>query len=185
VPTGAGEARQLTHDAVSYGTGHWLPDGKHLLVSGIEAGHGARDYVIDLSNGDAKPVTPEGVAGVHLSPDGKSTAVLGSDGKWGVWALDGNSIRLIPGLDSSYYVTDWSPDGESVYAASSKTDQRTAKLYRVNVATGKMELWRTFGAEAGAGVDEVGAPRFSADGTAYAYVYARVLAEAYVVTGLK
>ena len=88
-------------------------------------------------------------------------------------------------MDSSYYVTDWSPDGESVYAASSKTDQRTAKLYRVNVATGKMELWRTFGAEAGAGITEVGAPHFSADGTAYAYVYVRILSEAYVVTGLK
>jgi Tol biopolymer transport system component len=185
VPTGAGEARQLTHDAVSYGAGQWLPDGKHLLASGIEAGHGVRDYLIDVSSGDAKPITPEGIAGVHLSPDGQSTAVRGTDGKWGVWKLDGNTIRLIPDWDLGYRVTDWSPDGESVYASSSKTDQRMAKLYRVNVATGKMELWRTFGAQAGAGIDEVGAPRFSADGTAYAYVYVRVLAEAYVVTGLK
>jgi Tol biopolymer transport system component len=185
VPTGAGEARVLTHDAISYGGGQWLPDGKSLLVSGIEAGHGARDYLIDVSSGDSKPITPEGTAGVHLSPDGKSTAVRGSDGKWGVWKLDGNSIRLIPDLNSSYRVTDWSPDGESVYAATSKADQRTAKLYRVNIATGKMELWRTFGGGVGAGIDDVGAPRFSADGTAYAYVYVRVLGEAYVVTGLK
>jgi Tol biopolymer transport system component len=185
VPTGAGEARVLTHDTISYGGGQWLPDGKSLLVSGIEAGHGARDYLVDVSSGDSKPITPEGVIGIHLSPDGKSTAVRGSDGKWGVWKLDGNNIRLIPDLDSSYRVTDWSPDGESVYAATSKADQRTAKLYRVNIATGKMELWRTFGGGAGAGIDDVGAPRFSADGTAYAYVYVRVLGEAYVVTGLK
>ena len=42
-----------------------------------------------------------------------------------------------------------------------------------------------FGAEAGAGVTATGAPHFSSDGTAYAYVYVRTLSEAYVVTGLK
>ena len=34
VPTGAGEARQLTHDAVSYGAARFLPDGKRLLAIG-------------------------------------------------------------------------------------------------------------------------------------------------------
>jgi hypothetical protein len=46
-----------------------------------------------------------------------------------------------------------------------------------------MELWRTFGAIS-AGVESVGAPHFSADGNAYAYVYQRALSEAFVVTGL-
>jgi serine/threonine protein kinase/Tol biopolymer transport system component len=185
VPTGAGEARQLTHDAISYGSCRWLPDGKHLLAVGIEAGHGVRDYLIDTSSGDGKPITPEGVAGVQLSPDGRNAAVLGSDGKWGVWPLDGNAIRPIAGLDGSFYVNGWSPDGGSVYAASSRADQRAAKVYKVNVATGKMESWKTFGGEAGTGLTEAGAPIFSADGSAYAYVYVRVLSEAYVVTGLK
>ena len=52
VPTGAGEARQLTHDNISYGAVRYLPDGKQLLAFGIEAGHGVRDYLIDLSNGN-------------------------------------------------------------------------------------------------------------------------------------
>jgi hypothetical protein len=51
--------------------------------------------------------------------------------------------------------------------------------------TGKMELWKTFGAEAAAGVSSVAAPHFSSDGTAYAYIYVRVLSQAYVATGLK
>ncbi len=185
VPTGAGEARKLTHDAVSYSSARWLPDGKRLLASGIEAGHGARDYLIDLATGDSKPITPEGVAGVHLSPDGRSTAVLGPDGKWGVWPLDGNSIRPIPGLDSRFYVSGWSPDGQLVYAASSRAHQTSAQVYQVNVATGKLESWKTFGTEASAGVTAVGAPHFSSNGSAYAYLYVRVLSEAYIVTGLK
>ena len=185
VPTGAGESKPITHDAVTYESVRWLPDGKRLLASGIEAGHGARDYVIDLSTGDAKPITPEGISGVHLSPDGRSTAVLGSDGKWGVWPLEGGGIRPIPGLDSVYYVVGWSPDGGSVYAVSSRANEKAAKVYQVNIVTGKMELWKTFGQDAAAGVRGVGGLQLSSDGTAYAYVYSETLSQAFVVTGLK
>ena len=184
VPTGAGEARQLTHDSVSYGRVRWMPDGKHLLAEGIEPGHGPRSYMIDLVSGDSKPITPEGVSGTLLSPDGKSIVVHGSDGKIGIWPLDGSGMRPIPGLDSTYYVSRWSPDGASLYVASSKIQDKLAKVYLVNIATGKMQLWKTFGENA-AGMDGAGAPLFSADGSAYAYVYSSTLSEAYVVTGLK
>jgi WD40 repeat protein len=137
-----------------------------------------------VSTGESKAITPEGIFGVTLSPDGKNTVVREADGGWGVWPLDGNGIRPIAGLDSSYYVTGWSPDGTSIYVASRKARSTTAKIYKVNTISGKMELWRTFGS-ASAGVENVGAPHFSADGNAYAYVYERVLSEAFVVTGLK
>ena len=185
VPTGAGEARQLTHDNISYGSVRYLPDGKQLLASGIEAGHGVRDYLIDQSNGKAKPVTPEGVAGTQVSPDGRSVAVLGPDGKWSIWPLDGSGLRPIPNLDSKFLVSGWTPDGLSLYAASNRLHMRTAKVYRANIATGKMELWKTFGEALGVGVTNVSAPRFSSDGGAYAYVYSQVLSQAYVVKGLK
>jgi hypothetical protein len=63
--------------------------------------------------------------------------------------------------------------------------EKAAKVFKVDIATGRMEPWKTFGAEAGAGVSQVGGPNLSRDGSAYAYVYVRVLSEAYVVTGLK
>jgi len=185
VPTGAGESKPLTHDAVSYLEVRFLPDGKRLLASGIEAGHGARDYLIDVSNGDSKPLTPEGVAGAELSPDGLSAAVLGPDGKWGIWPLEGSGMRPIPGLDSTYFVDGWSPDGGSVYAFSRHHTEKSLGIYRVNAATGKMEPWKTFGEGTGAGVSSPGRPYLSSDGSAYAYVYVQTLSEAYVVTGLK
>jgi len=185
VPTGAGESRPLTHDNVSYSAVRFLLDGKRLLASGIEAGHGRRDYLIDLSTGDSRPITREGVAGVNLAPDGNSVTVLGPDGKWGIWPLQGEGgIRLIPSLDSRYYVAGWSPDGKSVYVASSRSEQ-IAKVYKVDTASGKMEPWKNFGAGVGAGVSGTGAPHFSSDGAAYAYVYSQILSNAYVVTGLK
>jgi Tol biopolymer transport system component len=185
VPTGAGESRQLTHDAVSYDSIRWLPDDKHLLAAGIETGHGARDYLIDLSNGDSKPFTPEGVTGVNLSPDGKYTTVSGPDGKRGIWPLDGGGLHLIPGLDANYKVAGWSPDGGSVYVTSSRKTENIARVYRVNTVTGKMEFWKTFGAEVAAAGGGVNGPIFSRDGTAYAYVYSRSLSQVYMVTGLR
>ena len=161
MPTGAGESRQLTHDCRQLQREFaGCRTASACWPSGIEAGHGARDYLIDLSSGDSKPITPEGVSGVRLSPDDSSTAVLGPDGKWGIWPLDGGGIRPIPGLDSSYYVPGWSPDGRSVYAISTRRGDKAAKVYQVNPGTGKMELWRTFGAEVAAAGAGIGAPSF-------------------------
>jgi len=186
VPTGAGESRQLTHDNVSYSQVRFLPDGKRLIATGIEAGHGARDYLIDVSRGSAKPLTPEGVVGVALSPDGQQVAVNGPDGNAGIWSLDGNSMRPIPGLDSKYVIVGWTPDGTSLCVGSrQRWENAAAKVYRVNIATGKMEFWKEFGTNLPTGLAFVGPPQFSSNNGAYAYVYSQVLSEAYVVKGLK
>jgi eukaryotic-like serine/threonine-protein kinase len=183
VPTGAGDTRQLTHDDVAYGSVAYLPDGKHLLARGIEGGHGARNYLIDLSDGNSKPFTPEGVVGTELSPDGRSVAVVGPDGKYAIWPMDGSGLRPIPSLDSKYYVTGWAPDGMYLYAASNQAVEPTVKVYRVNVNTGKIDFWKSFGQGTAAG-SSAGALVFSADGSAYAYGYQQILSEAYVVKGL-
>jgi Tol biopolymer transport system component len=185
VPTGAGGARHLTHDNVSYQRVQWLAGGKELLASGIEAGHGARDYVIEVSTGNSRPITPEGVGGVVPSPDGRSTVVLGQDGKWGIWPLDGSGLRPIPGLDSNYRVNGWLPDGESVYAVSRRQREKIGDVYRVNTGTGKMELWRTFGEGMTPGaVSPLGSYR-SGEGNAYVYLYVQTLSQIYVVRGMK
>jgi eukaryotic-like serine/threonine-protein kinase len=188
VPTGAGESRVLTHDAVSYGGVRFFPDGKHLLAFGIEAGHAGRSYVIDVASGDSKAVTPEGVTSGLISTDGKSLLVRGADGKRGIWPLDGGALQPIQGLEANDSVIAWAPDGETVYVVPSRRGAlavRSVKVFRVNIRTGKREPWKVFGEETGAGVSSVGVPRLSSDGTAYAYIYTRILSEAYVVTGLR
>jgi Tol biopolymer transport system component len=185
VPTGAGEVRQLTHDNVSYQFVRWLIGGKELLASGIESGQGVRDYLIEVSSGNSKALTPEGVAGVWPSPDGRSTAVLRSDGKWGIWPLDGSGLRSIPGLDSNYRVRDWSPDGQYLYAVSTQQREKPHNVYRVNAATGKMEPWKTFGEGLAAGAVSLGGTYRSGDEGAYAYLYTQTLSQVYVVTGMK
>jgi WD40 repeat protein len=174
----------LTHDNISYNAVRYLPDGKQLLGSGIESGHGARDYLIDVKTGDAKPLTPEGVSGAVLSPDGSKDAVTGPDGNWAVWPLDGSGLHPVPGLDSKYGVVGWSPDGNSIYAASIQGRERILTVYRVNATTGKMEPWKKLGEGLPTGASAFGA-LFSADGSAYGYGYIQTLSAAYVVKGLK
>ena len=117
-----------------------------MLGSGIESGHGARDYLIDVKTGNAKPLTPEGVSGAVLSPDGSKDAVTGPDGNWAVWPLDGSGLHPVPGLDSKYGVVGWSPDGNSIYAVSIQGRERILTVYRVNATTGKTVSYTHLGA---------------------------------------
>jgi len=81
-------------------------------------------------------------------------------------------------------VAGWSSDGGSVFVTSRRSEN-TARVYKVNIVTGKMDLWRTFGGDTGARFSSVSLPILSKDGTAYAYRYGQVTSQAYVVTGLK
>lgn len=185
VPAGAGEMRQLTHDNISYADAAFMPDGKHVLCAGIEPGHGGRDYLIDVSTGEFKPITPEGTTGTSISPDGHQVIMRGPDGHIGVWSFDTNKLQLIPGLDPNYNIGGWTSDGSSIYASSNQTRRKSVKVYKVNTTTGKMVFWREFGGGLSGGIDGVVLPRFSKDGDAYAYVYVRELSQAYVARGLK
>jgi Tol biopolymer transport system component len=185
VPTGAGQSRTLTHDNISYMAARYLPDGKQLLGVGVEPGHGARNYLVDLNTGDSKPLTPEGIGGPALSPDGRSIAVASSDGKWGIWSMEGGSFHSIPDLDANYSVNDWSRDGNSVYVTSSKPDEQNGRVYLVNIHTGKMELWKSLAREGQPITGGFGALQFSRDGSAYSYLYSQTVSEAYVVRGLR
>jgi WD40 repeat protein len=140
-----------------------------------------------VGSGDSKPLTPEGIVGEQISPDGKSIAARGPDGKIGIWPLEGGEFHPLPGLESGYSILSWTADGQSLYLSPKRSGAlalRSAKVFRVNVQTGKIEPWKTFGEQTGAGVSSVSPPYLSRDGTGYAYLYIRVLSEAYIITGL-
>jgi hypothetical protein len=170
---------------VSYQKARWLANGKELLATGVEAGHGVRDYLIDVSNGNSKPVTPEGVVGVNPSLDGRRTVVQEPDGKLAVWSLEEGNSREIPGLDSKYRVSGWSPDGNSIYVSTIRQREKTAVIQRVNVDTGKIEPWKTVGGELPVGATTFGWSYYPGDNGSYAYLYDQVLSQAYVVRNLR
>jgi len=187
VPTGAGETRQLTNDGVAYGAVRYLPDGKHAVATGLEPGHGPRVYTIDVATGVSKPITPEGISGGALSADGQRFVVQNGEGKIGIWTIGGAAMALVPGLEDPFIPIAWTPDGQSllVFDRSARASGNTIDLYKLNIATGKREFWKTFGAGSVSGSDSVAPPQFSRDLSAYVYGVDQVLSEAFVVTGLK
>jgi eukaryotic-like serine/threonine-protein kinase len=187
VPTGVGEPRQLTHDTVDYGLVRYFPDGKHLLAGGLEPGHGPRVYTIDAATGASKPITPEGISGGSPSPDGQRFIARNGEGQIGVWAIGGTAMTPVPGLADPNLPIAWTPDGQSllVFDTSARGAGPTSDVYKVNIATGKREFWKTFGTKSPNGIETVGPPNFSRDLNSYVYGVDQILSEAYLVTGLK
>jgi eukaryotic-like serine/threonine-protein kinase len=184
IPTGAGEGRTLTHDAVSYARVKYMPDGKHLIAVGAEPGKSGRTYLIDAQTGDSKPLTPDGYSGTTFSHDGNEVAMRGPDGTWGVWTMADSKFAPIPSFDAKYIMTGWTRDDRELYAVSSRTQDRRARVFRLDPTTGKMEFWKEFGGNM-TGIQGVSAPQFAQDADAYVYGYTQVLSEGYVVTHLQ
>jgi Tol biopolymer transport system component len=184
VPTGAGEARTLTHDNVSYTTVRYMPDGKHLIATGAEPGKSGRTYLIDTQTGDSKPLTPDGYSGTADSHDGSKVAMRGPDGNWGVWAMADSKFTPIPSLDPKFGVRGWAPNDRELYARSSRAEDRGARVFRIDVKTGKMEFWKEFGGNM-TGIQSVGSPDMAQAADAYVYVYTQTLSEGYVISHLE
>jgi Tol biopolymer transport system component len=184
VPTGAGEARTLTHDNVSYTTVRYMPDGKHLIATGAEPGKSGRTYLIDTQTGDSKPLTPDGYSGTAFSHDGSKVAMRGPDGNWGVWAMADSKFTPIPSLDPKFGVRGWAPNDRELYARSSRAEDRGARVFRIDVKTGKMEFWKEFGGNM-TGIQSVGSPDMAQAADAYVYVYTQTLSEGYVISHLE
>jgi Tol biopolymer transport system component/predicted Ser/Thr protein kinase len=181
-PTGVGEMKQLKDDGLNHMTATFLPDGKRIVFTGTEPGHGARLYLESLD--DAKPhaFSMEGVGSAVLSADGKLVAARSPDQKVYLFPVDGGEPKLVPGLQPDEFVTDWSSDGGSLFVM---TRQVPAQVFRVDLGTGKRTFWRSFEPSDAAGIDSVTRVLISADNKAYVYGYIRTLSDLYLVQGLK
>ena len=182
-PTGAGEARTVTHDQIDHLAARFLPDGKRVVFIGRESGHAAHIYLLDLDSSATKPITPEGVVGRALSPDGKFVVVK-SKGTWMKWPVEGGDPTPIAGLRNDDIVVAWSGDGKQLYLCRAD-EARPRRVYLFDLATGNRTLWKSLGPPDWTGAPGASIPVISGDGKHYAYLVNRSLADLYVVSGLK
>jgi Tol biopolymer transport system component/predicted Ser/Thr protein kinase len=184
-PTGAGETRTLPREGLVAQAADWLPDGKQILMTASEAGRGSRLYLRDLSGGKPRAISPEGYRSFlrMISPDGKLVAVRGPDQRLYLYPLAGGEPSAIPGLTAEDTPTAWSADGRFLYVYRRR--ELPAKVYRLDVATGRKEFWRELMPFDAAGVRSISPPLVTPDGKSYAYAYIRTLSDLYLVEGLK
>jgi serine/threonine protein kinase/dipeptidyl aminopeptidase/acylaminoacyl peptidase len=183
--TGAGEARDLTKDKINHSWSHWFPDGKRILFSGNEPGKGVRLYVSDLASGKSEPITQEGVNGTAfvISPDSQWVAGIGPDQKGYLYPVGGGEPRVIPGLNPGEQPITFSSDSHSLYVY--QPGELPALVNRVDLQTGKRSLWKQLMPSDPAGVETIGPILMTPDAKTCVFGYHRMLADLYLVEGLK
>ena len=181
LPTGAGEPRTVTGDAISHLAAFWFPDGKTIAFGGSEPGNGIRVYVQDLEGGKPRAITPEigrpFLVPRPISPDGRQVVVV--DGpSVSLYPVEGGDSRHVPGLLEGEKPIRWSADGRSLYVR--KPGETPNRIFLVDVATGHRQLWRVVAPAA-----PLGKLVITADGKAYSYAQPSSSSDLYLVDGLK
>jgi hypothetical protein len=189
LPTGTGERRQVATGSVhAEQAATWLPDSRSFLFAGSEPGHALRLYKMGIDGGAARPVGPEAISaalpGFAVSPDGRTVAAVDGARKLIVFPLEGGSpVREIPGGVDGEFPLRFSPDGRALYLW--KKGDVPARVSRVDVETGKREVWKDLLPADPAGVERISNVLLTPDAKGYAYCYARLLSDLFVVEGLR
>jgi serine/threonine protein kinase/Tol biopolymer transport system component len=185
LPTAAGEPRDLTKDNVNHSWAHWFPDGKRILFSADEPGKGVRFYIYDLASGKSTAISQEGVNGTAfaLSPDSQQIAAIGPDQKGYLYPVAGGEPQLVAGISQGEQPITWSADGRSLYIY--QPGELPARVYRLDVQSGQRTLWKELMPSDPAGVENIGPIYMTPDAKSCVFGYHRMLADLYLVEGLK
>ncbi len=184
-PVGPGQPRPIPVtglERIHNGSSHFLADGKRITINGNEPGHGVRCYFVDLESGKLTPVTPEGVTGGLVSPDGRY--IIANNGPVAaVYRIPGGPPRPIPGFDPRLIPVQWSEDDSALYGYL--PGQIPTKVFKINLATGKKTLVQELKPETNAGLVRIAPVVVDHDGSRFAYSYYQVFSVLYVVSGLR
>jgi eukaryotic-like serine/threonine-protein kinase len=186
VPIGPGQSRAIAVPGLEHihnGSAHFLADGKRITVNANEYGHGVRCYLVDLAGGKPIPITPEGITGGLVSPDGRYILRANDATVIAAYPIAGGAPHPIPDLEPGFIPVQWSEDNSAVYGY--RPGQVPTKVYKVNVVTGKKILIQELQPETTAGVVTIAPVVVTRDGSRSAYSYYQVFSVLYVISGLR
>jgi len=184
LPVGPGQAREIgvrELERLQIG-GHFMPDGQEVVVNGNQAGRPGRTYLVELSSGKARPVTPEGMYGTLPSPDGRFVAGENAGHPITVFPLDGGTPRPIAGGGRGYELAQWSADSRALYLY--RLGEVPMKVERLEIATGKTSLVRQLVPADRAGVVSIAPVATNVNASEFAYSYYQTLSVLYVISGV-
>jgi eukaryotic-like serine/threonine-protein kinase len=182
---GPGQPRAIQVTGVQHLHGGWarfLPDDQELAVTGDNPGQGARCFLVNLSNGRARPVTPEGLFCGPISPDGRF--IVSKNREDGILAFPVNdgAPKTLVGKRTNFNPMQWSQDGSWLYGYH--VGEFPSKVYALNLASGEERVLQELKPGSPAGVAMVAPIVVSRDGKNFAYSYNQTLSVLYLVSGL-
>jgi serine/threonine protein kinase/Tol biopolymer transport system component len=185
LPLGAGEPKPVDIrglDHVQSGWARFFSDGQHIALNGSQNGHANRCFAVEVSSGVAKPVTPDGVVCGPLSPDGRSLVGTAADRSIAIYSLEGGTPKQVPNFGTNFVAVQWADDGKALYCY--RLGEFPSQVYRIDIATGKMQVVKELKPGVTAGVVMVAPIVVSRDGKYFAYSYNQTLSALYLISGL-
>jgi eukaryotic-like serine/threonine-protein kinase len=186
VPTGAGQQRTIPTpglEEIHSGAGHFLADGRRFTLNASEHGHGVRCYLLNIDGGKPVGITPEGITGGIVSPDGKYVLRSNKPGMLAVYPIPDGAPRPIPNLEAGFSPIEWTEDDSSVYLYH--RGSVPTSVYEVKVTTGQKRLVQELAPETTTGVVSITPIVMTRDASRFAYSYYQLVSVLFVISGLK
>jgi serine/threonine protein kinase len=186
-PIGSGQPRNIPVkglERIDNGTSHFLANGKQITINAIAPGHAVRCYLVDLDSGKTTPITPEGVTGGLVSPNGRYVIANAESGSTpSVYEIATGVSHPLPGVAPRFIPLRWSEDESIIYGYY--PSQVPTQIYKLNIVSGEKSPIQELRPEALTGVVSIAPIVLTRDGSRFAYSYYQVSSVLYVVSGLR
>jgi DNA-binding beta-propeller fold protein YncE len=136
----------------------------------------------DLGGNKVMPVTPEGTGATRVSPDQKFVTVV-DGGKLSLLPIDGGAPKPIATTEPGETVVGWSADGKHLFL-NKLEEPSSLRISRLDVATGRKELWRELKTPDPVGVAITNVV-MTPDGQSVAYSFQRDITTLFLIGGLR
>jgi DNA-binding winged helix-turn-helix (wHTH) protein len=181
VPLLPGVPRTIAGGGLEYDWVRVFPDGMRLLAGGSMPGGKLSLFTQTLDG--AKPLPFKSSAYLIMpviSPDGKQIAGLDVERRLVILPVDGGDPKVIP-LGFAPWPLRWNISGTSILVQDANSVP--ALVFRVDIATGKYDLWKKLSPVDLSGVTAFWRAVISRDEKSYAYSFRRDLSELFIVDG--
>ncbi|HVT59075.1 MAG TPA: protein kinase [Thermoanaerobaculia bacterium] len=188
-PTGTGQPRLLPTEPFDVQQAGFYHDGKRILIAASPPGKPLRTYSQDLEGGRARALSPDGTSAtapdlITITADDRYFVARDPEGRGRLWPIEGGAPRSLPGFEPNEDAAILFPaDGRSLLVYRFR--EMPMPVVRIDLATGRRELWRRLAPPDPAGVVAIDGLNVSPDLRAYVYHYIRRQSDLYLVEGLK
>jgi eukaryotic-like serine/threonine-protein kinase len=182
LPAGPGNSKVLPTSEVVPAWARWFPTGNRMLIAGHAPGKPFRSFIQTPDEITPTPVTPEGVVGFLISPNGTQILAAGpGDGEYSLYPADGGNPSRLQKIEPEYEPFQWSEDGSALYLRHGKAP---VEIYRWSIASGQKRLLKSVGPSDGAGLMAIDRILVAHNEKTFVYQYARITSDLFLVEGL-
>lgn len=188
VPVGPGEPRRLSPPGFTCRWAGFVPGGKSAVLDAQKGDGPFRTWLQNLDGGEPRPISPDNIGGIQVSPDGKwvlsgSESDLTSRDTLMV-PIDGGPPVPIAGLQPGDYPLGWTEDDRLYVAPHLNGSDTSIDVAILDPRTGKRTAWREIPLIPVGGIHSFQL-MITPDGTSYAYGYNLYLSDLYTITSPK